>query len=92
MMVQGILVHGGNHFIVSGRRPSFGEARKLAWGWEMPMPGRPPADTSPWTIVTRAWREELAWAVVLRSDEPHSVAVAGLLEELRQRGVAVAEE
>lgn len=89
MAEQGILVHGGNHFIVNGPRPSLEQARKLLWEWEMPMPGRARADTSPWSICTSAFRENLTWAVVVEGDTSHSPAVTKLLNELAARAVEI---
>ncbi len=86
--MYGLLVYGGNHFIVNGPEPSAEIARALVREWAHPMPGRT-ADVSlaAWTIRTRAYREELAWAVVVCSDEPHSAAVVELLTELGARGL-----
>ena len=44
-----------------------------------------------WSIVTRALREQLEWAVVLEhaAGEPHSAAVTQLLNELAARGIAI---
>lgn len=90
MIEQGLLVHGSNHFIVNGRRPSMLEARALARFWELPMPG---AVLSPalaeWSICTKAFRENLTWAVVLAGDAKPTEAVTVLLEELAGRGVGI---
>jgi hypothetical protein len=86
--VIGILVHGDNHFIVAGPRPDEVQARALVRQWSMiqiggvaPMPG--------WEIRTKAFREDLEWAVVVPDGRPASPAVAVLLEELRARGVRI---
>ncbi len=89
--MQGILVHGSNHFIVNGPLPSAPRARDLVRQWEIPELGAPEPDTGLWSICTKAFRENLSWAVVLRSDTEVSSAVAVLLGELRARGVAVHE-
>ncbi|HUQ91707.1 MAG TPA: hypothetical protein VM120_08495 [Bryobacteraceae bacterium] len=86
----GILVHGANHFIVNGPRPSWAHALLLSRKWEMPVPGTQPPwppELDQWSICTKAFREDLEWALVLPSEEPHSPAVAQLLEELEGRGV-----
>jgi hypothetical protein len=89
-MVQGILVHGGNHFIVNGPSPSDTEARELARRWEIPEIGCDAgAPWREWSLCTRAFRENLSWAVVLASGESATAAVRTLLEELAARGVTV---
>jgi len=57
----------------------------------MPMPGVAPELPPLWSIVTRALREELAWAVVLDAGngEGQSAAVTVLLAELVARGIAI---
>lgn len=64
-------------------------ARRLAWQWEVPQLGVPPLPPSPWRIVTKAFREDLAWAIVLPGEQPASPAVSQLLGELTARGVPV---
>lgn len=89
-MIYGILVYGDNHFIVDGPLPSVPIARALVRQWAHPMPLRPPdPQLTPWSIRTRAFREHLAWAVVVPTTEPHSPAVTQLLDELRARGLAI---
>ena len=84
----GILVHGDNHFIVEGpAAPDLATARRLAWRWEVPQLGGPPLDPIPWRIVTKAFRENLEWAVVLPCDKPVTPAVQRLLNELAARGI-----
>lgn len=80
----GILVYGDNHFIVAGPRPDEATARALARQWSIiqiggvtPIPG--------WEIRTKAFREDLEWAVIVPADEPHSPAVVELLAELERR-------
>jgi hypothetical protein len=84
----GLLVHGSNHFIVEGPLPSPVEARALVWRWEFPRVGDPPAP-GPWRIVTKAFREDLEWAVALAGETKPTPAVLELLEELRGRGVVI---
>lgn len=88
--LQGLLVHGDNHFIVNGPRPSAEQARALLRQWERPsLPPTPADPASPWSICTKAFREELQWAVAVESSEPHSPAAAQLLQELAARGVEI---
>jgi hypothetical protein len=86
--VLGILVHGDNHFIVRGPKPSRQEAEALAHHWSLIRIGAvtPPSLTQ-WKISTKEFRENLQWAIVVPSDAPHSPAVIQLLEELRARGI-----
>lgn len=89
LSMQGILVHGSNHFIVNGPLPSARRARALARQWEIPELGASAPDTGVWSICTKAFRENLSWAVVLLSDSAVTSAVAALLDELRKRGIPV---
>ena len=85
----GILVHGDNHFIVEGPTPPDREmARRLAWLWEVPQLGveREPVE---WRIVTKAFRENLEWAIVLPGDNLVTPAVRQLLDELAARGIDI---
>ncbi len=89
---QGLLVHGSNHFIVNGPRPPLDDARLLVRKWEMPVPGIAPswpARLEAWSICRKAFRENLAWAIVLENGEPHSAAVEQLLAELTARGACI---
>ncbi|MFN7922036.1 MAG: hypothetical protein U0Q16_18175 [Bryobacteraceae bacterium] len=86
-MTIGILVHGSNHFIVEGPLPSLDAARKLVRLWEIPR--IEPAPPLPWRVITRAFRENLEWAVVLEGDSLPQVNVAELVGEVRARGVEV---
>ena len=84
----GILVHGDNHFIVEGPAPpDLATARRLAWRWEVPQLGGAPREPIEWRIVTKAFRENLEWAVILPGDNPVTPAVQQLLNELASRGV-----
>ncbi|MEZ5352369.1 MAG: hypothetical protein R2762_07000 [Bryobacteraceae bacterium] len=88
--MQGILVHGSNHFIVNGPCPADADALALARRWEIPEIGRPAgAPWREWSLCTKAFREDLAWAVVLASESAVSAAVSTLLAELASRGVAI---
>lgn len=87
--VIGILVHGSNHFIVEGPLPDPDAARKLVRLWEIPRLEAPPV--IPWRVVTRAFRENLEWAVVLEGGSPVQANVQQLIAEVRGRGVDVRE-
>ncbi len=84
----GILVHGGNHFIVRGPLPDLQMANELVRHWSLIQIGAttPPA-LAQWQIVTREFRENLEWAVVIPGDGEISSAVAQLLAELSARGI-----
>jgi hypothetical protein len=86
----GILVHGENHFIVRGPLPGPEVACDLAQHWSIIQIGAttPPA-LEPWRIITREFRENLEWAVVVPDDGEMSVPVTELLEELSARGVII---
>ncbi|MEZ5399696.1 MAG: hypothetical protein R2729_08495 [Bryobacteraceae bacterium] len=88
MLTQGLLVHGCNHFIVNGPPPGLSDARELVRRWEVPQIDRPAgAPWRQWSLCTNAFRENLAWAVIVESAEPHSEAVRTLLAEMAARGV-----
>jgi hypothetical protein len=86
----GILVHGGNHFIVRGPLPDRGTALALARHWSViQIGGATPPALAPWRISSREFRENLKWAVTVPGDGETSPAVAVLLEELSARGVEI---
>jgi hypothetical protein len=86
----GILVHGDNHFIVRGRLPDRDAAIALARHWSViQIGGRTPPEFQEWHIVTREYRENLQWAVVLPGDQQPSPAVITLLNELSERGITI---
>jgi hypothetical protein len=86
----GILVHGDNHFIVRGPLPSREDALALVRHWSLIEIGTvTPPDLDPWRIVTREFRENLEWAVIVPGDGETSPAVVKLLDELSARGIAV---
>jgi hypothetical protein len=88
--VVGILVHGGNHFIVRGPRPGRDTALELVRHWSVIRIGATtPAHLEPWRISTREFRENLEWAIVVPGDDAMSPAVVQLLDELRARGVEI---
>ena len=86
----GILVHGNNHFIVRGPLPSREAALALVRHWAVIQIGAttPPA-LDQWHIVTREFRENLRWAVVVPGDGDILPAVATLLKELSERGIVI---
>jgi hypothetical protein len=86
----GILVHGSNHFIVRGPLPDKEVAIALVRHWSLIQIGAstPPA-LDGWFIVSKAFRENLEWAVVVPGDDEMSPAVAQLLAELSARGVII---
>jgi len=86
----GILIHGDNHFIVRGPLPDRATALALARHWSLIQIGQTtPASLQPWTIVTRAFREDLEWAVVVPGEGEVTPAVAQLREELQARGITI---
>ncbi len=86
----GILVHGDNHFIVSGPLPSRDVALALVRHWSVIQIGATtPPSLDGWRIVSREFRENLEWAIVVPGDGEMSTAVAILLEELAARGITV---
>jgi hypothetical protein len=86
----GILVHGDNHFIVRGPLPGRDVALALIRHWSLIQIGATmPSELDSWHIVTREFRENLAWAVVVPGDGQISHAVTQLLGELSARGITV---
>ena len=90
MAMVGILVHGDNHFIVRGALPDCGAALALVRHWSIIQIGAitPPA-LNGWHIVSREFRENLEWAVVVPGDGEMSPAVITLLAELLARGISL---
>jgi hypothetical protein len=88
----GILVYGDNHFIVRGPLPDGEIALSLIRHWSLIQIGATtPAHVGQWEIVTREFRENLEWAVVVAGDSEISSAVKQLLSELSARGIAIHE-
>ena len=86
----GILVHGGNHFIVRGPMPDRRTALELTRIWSVIQIGQPtPPELREWTISSREFREDLQWAIRVKGDDEISSAVAMLLDEMAGRGVFV---
>jgi hypothetical protein len=86
----GILVHGDNHFIVRGPLPGREAALALVRHWSVIRIGAAmPPSLALWRIVSREFRENLEWAVVVPGDSEYSPAVTTLLDELSARGIAI---
>jgi len=86
----GILVHGDNHFIVRGPLPDQEIALALVRHWSLIQIGTTtPTLLDRWHIVSREFRENLEWAVVVPGDRETSLAVAKLLAELAARGIII---
>ena len=86
----GILVHGNNHFILSGPLPDLAAALALARHWALIQIGesKPPV-LEQWQIRSEEFRENLEWAVVVPGDREISAGVAQLLAELSARGITI---
>jgi hypothetical protein len=86
----GILVHGNNHFILSGPRPDEAAALALARHWSIIQIGAPKSQTlDQWQIRANEFRENLEWAIVVPADREISPGAAQLLAELSTRGVVI---
>jgi hypothetical protein len=88
--VVGILVYGDNHFIVCGPLPDRDVALALVRHWSLIQIGAPtPPPLGRWCIVSREFRENLRWAVVVPGEREISPAVTSLLEDLSQWGITI---
>jgi hypothetical protein len=86
----GILVSGDNHFIVRGPLPDRATALALARHWSIIRIGEAtPPCLQGWSIVSRAFREALAWAVVVPGDGEATPGVAQLLNEMSVKGITI---
>ena len=86
----GILVHGDNHFIVRGPFPDRDTALALVRHWSLIQIGSTtPPVLARWQIVSKEFRENLEWAIVVPGDGAISQAVTKLLDELSARGVTI---
>jgi beta-phosphoglucomutase-like phosphatase (HAD superfamily) len=86
----GILVHGNNHFILSGPLPDEAAALTLARHWSVVQIGETKSPSfQQWQIRTKAFRENLEWAVIVPSDREPSPGVVELLAELSARGIPI---
>jgi hypothetical protein len=84
----GLLVHGDNHFIVAGPRPDRETALALVRQWSVIQIGGVAAMPG-WEMRTKAFREDLEWAVIVSGGGELSAAVVVLLAELAARGVEI---
>jgi hypothetical protein len=86
----GILVHGDNHFITSGPLPEREIALALVRHWSLIQIGAiTPAPLDRWRIISKEFRENLEWAVVVPGDGEISPEVTRLLDELSARGITI---
>ena len=86
----GILIHGNNHFVLSGPRPDEPTALRLARHWSVIHIGHPASLTfERWEIRDKEFRENLTWAAVIPGDREPSPAAADLLAELSSRNVPI---
>ena len=86
----GILVHGNNHFILSGPLPDDATALQLARHWSILTIGESlSCSFGFWQIQSKEFRENLKWAVVVPGDRETSPGVLQLLRELSARGVSI---
>jgi hypothetical protein len=86
----GILVAGDNHFIVHGPLPDRTTALALVRHWSLiQIGGSMPVELAGWRIVSREFRENLEWAVLVPGNGEMSPAVATLLGELSARGITI---
>lgn len=86
----GILVHGNNHFILSGPLPDEGAALALVRHWSIVQIGEAKSSSfAQWQIRSKEFRGNLEWAVIVPGDRETSLGVAQLLGELSARGVTI---
>ncbi len=86
----GILVHGNNHFILSGPVPDKTTALALVRHWSIIRIGETKSlYFDQWEIKLKEFRENLEWAVVVPGEGEVSPGVAQLLGELSARGVSI---
>ncbi|HLK03951.1 MAG TPA: hypothetical protein VKT53_05880 [Candidatus Acidoferrum sp.] len=86
----GILVHGNNHFILSGPEPTEAQAIAAARHFSVIKIGEPVSNSfKHWEIRNKEFRENLEWAVVVPGDGEISPGVSKLLGELANRGVMI---
>ena len=86
----GMLVHGNNHFILSGPSPDDATALVLVRHWSIIQIGEAKSSSfGQWEIKSKEFRENLEWAVIVPGDREISPGVAQLLGELSARGVII---
>ena len=90
LTMVGILVHGDNHFIVRGPLPDRNAALALVRHWSLIRIGvTTPPSLDQWHIISREFRENLEWAVVVLGDGELSPAVTSLLGAMSARGITI---
>ena len=86
----GILVHGNTHYILSGPRPTKGEAVALARNWSVVQIGEAKSQKfEKWEIRNQEFRANLQWAVIVPGERETSPGVLELLAEIAARGVEI---
>jgi hypothetical protein len=86
----GILVHGDNHFILSGPAPDEASVMEMARHWSIvQIGGEKSARFGKWEIRTREFRENLEWAVIVPGESAISEEVLKLLAEISARGIEI---
>ncbi len=72
----GILVHGNNHFILSGPAPDEATALALVWHLSVIQIGEAKSSSfRQWQIRSKEFRENLEWAVIVPGDREASPGV-----------------
>jgi hypothetical protein len=90
--MAGILVHGDNHFILSGPLPDDASAIKMARHWSIvQIDGERTLRFGEWEIRTKEFRENLEWAVIVPAESKISEGVLKLLAEISGRGIQIRE-
>jgi hypothetical protein len=86
----GILVHGNNHFILSGPAPTEADALALARYFSLVQIGEQKSlQFESWQVRDKEFRENLEWAMVVAGDRETSPGVRQLLQELAARNISV---
>jgi len=86
----GILVHGNNHFTLSGPLPDEAAAFALIRHWSIIQIGEAKSSSfGQWQIRNREFQEKLECAVVVPRDCEGSARVLQLIGELLARGVTI---
>jgi hypothetical protein len=85
----GILIHGNNHFILSGPLPDDSAALALVRHWSVVQIGEAKASSfGQWQIRSKEFRENLEWAIV-PGDRGTSPGATQLLGEHSARGATI---
>jgi hypothetical protein len=86
----GILVHGNNHYILSGPLPDETTAMALVRYLSIIQIGEAKSSSyGQWEIRHKEFRENLEWAVIVPGDREVSPRVLQLLSELNARGAII---